>query len=246
MNDTTTILLTGSDGMLPALAPALERLGHTVRHEPLLRYDPPADWSVVDASLRDLGRAGALAVSSPRAARAYVRRARTLGVTAPPALPVWVVGEATAAGLEGWAEARWPSPVEAGKQGGARALAAAMLAASVQGPVFYPCGDRRLDVLPAALADAGLAVREVICYCTRELPADQVRLALHGAGIVVASSPSVARMLAAAHDAERRAALVVIGPATAAAAEAAGWIPAARARTPTSAGVLAAIRSVHP
>jgi uroporphyrinogen-III synthase len=242
------VVLTLSPDSFPGLADRLRELAVPVEERPLLSFAPPADWGPVDRALSRMSRYDALAFTSPRAAAAFVGR-RRLGSgskRAHDALPpIWTSGRGTAAALAPLAVAsRGASEDETGRIGAAAALAAAMLEASVEGPVLFPCGELRRDELPTRLRHEGLEVDEVVCY--RSVLADEAaaRAAADRAAILVVASPSVADLLARASLVGERPPMLAVGPTTAAAARASGWVPAAVAARPDIEALVAGVRSL--
>ena len=240
------VVLTLSLDSFPGLADRLRELAVPVEELPLLSFAPPADWGPVDRALARLSHYDALAFTSPRAATAFVRR---LGASSNPeheALPpIWTGGRGTAAAVAPLAVAtRGAREEETGRLGAAAALAAAMLAGGVEGPVLFPCGELRRDELPTRLRHEGLEVDEVVCY--RSVLADEAaaRAAADRAAILVVASPSVADLLARASVAGERPAMLAVGPTTAAAARASGWAPAAVAARPDIDALVAGVRSL--
>jgi uroporphyrinogen-III synthase len=128
--------------------------------------------------------------------------------------------------------------------GAADALAQAMLAAGVSGPVLFPCGDLHREELPARLRGKGIVVEEVVCYRTLLAAVSDARAAAERALVLVVASPSVADLLARACPLRVRPALLAVGPTTAAAARASGWPPAAVASSPTTEALTTSIRSL--
>ncbi|HYC32009.1 MAG TPA: uroporphyrinogen-III synthase [Gemmatimonadales bacterium] len=236
-----TVVVTASAGTFPGLAEALRALPAAVEERPLMTFAPPLDWGPVDRAIEALEDLDGVAVTSPRAARAFAER---LGPAT--GLPgVWAAGEGTAAALgRAPAGVRTP-PVEAvGRLGAAGALVREMLAAGVRGPVLFPCGDIRRDELPARLRAEGIEVREVVCYRSVLAGESVARDAAERARVIVVASPSVADLLARACPEGVRPALLAVGPTTAAAARASGWPPAAVARRPSVDALVAGVRSL--
>jgi uroporphyrinogen-III synthase len=110
-------------------------------------------------------------------------------------------------------------------------------------------GDPAADTLPAGLRGLGLEVRETVAY--RALPDGRAAGAAAGLlargadAVTFASSAAVGHFLAAAGEGGRtlceRAAVVCIGPETAAAAQALGLGVRAVAAEPSVAGLLQAV-----
>jgi uroporphyrinogen-III synthase len=238
-----TVVVTASAESFPGLVEGLRDIPVAVEVCPLMSFAPPLDWVPVDAALRELTRFGALAFTSPRSARAFADRWATLGATAPHPGSVWAAGAGTADALgDGLGPIRRPDERDVGKSGAARALAEAMVAAGVRGPVLFPCGDHRRDELPARLRDAGMEVVEVVGYRTVLAGEVDARRAAERAQVLVVASPSVADLLARACPPGARPALLAVGPTTAAAARGSGWPPAAVAARPTAAALVAEVR----
>jgi uroporphyrinogen-III synthase len=244
-----TVVVTASAGTFPGLADALRQVPLEVRERPLLSFAPPADWSPVDEALDGLSRFDAIALTSPRAARAFgerlVGRFGGSPETGRHAPPVWAGGPGTVAALAGLVpEAHCPPPREVGERGAAAALAAAMLAAGVRGPVLFPCGETRREELSTRLRHEGVEVEEVVCYRSVLAGEDEARKAVEQADILVVASPTVADLLARSCPPEERPSLLAVGPTTAAAARASGWAPAAVAPEPTVEALLAEVRAL--
>jgi uroporphyrinogen-III synthase len=243
------VVVTAAEGSFPGLVSALRALPAVVEERPLIAFEPPLDWRPVDEAVRNLSRFDALAFTSPRAAAAFSRRATSGAPNAFPAgiPPVWAAGAGTAAALgDALCPVRMPSERAVGELGAAAALARAMLAAGVRGPVLFPCGDIRRDELPARLRADGVDVEEAVCYrsvLAGELAAKQ---AAERARILVVASPSVANLLARACREDDRPPLLAVGPTTAATARASGWIPAAVASKPTVDALVAEVRALLP
>jgi uroporphyrinogen-III synthase len=118
-----------------------------------------------------------------------------------------------------------------------------MLEARVLGPVLFPCGGNRRDVLPRRLREEGVSVDEVVCYESALADQDEAKAAAAGATLLIVASPSVAGLLSEACPPGSRPDLIA-GPTTAAAAREAGWEPAAVASHPDGDAVVAATGEV--
>lgn len=249
------VALTAAEGAFTGLADELADADVTLRVQPLLRFAEPESWQSVDAALAELGEFGALAVTSPRGASALAGRIamfRAKGAVhgvpwrMPPRLAVWTAGAATAAALGDLvAHPHCPADGAVRVLGAGAALAEAMLAAGVRGPVLFVCGDRRRDELPMRLRAAGLEVQEAVCYRTVVADVTDARETAAGADVIVVASPSVAQLLGRC-GAVHRPPLIAIGPTTTSAAAAAGWPAAVTADAPTPAAVARAIRHFLP
>lgn len=233
------VVITTSAGSFPGLVEEIRALPAPVEERPLMSFAPPPDWGPVDRALAELGRFEAVAVTSPRAARALAERAGQ--VTGGP--PVWTAGPGTGTALgRRLGPVRTPDPALVGSLGAAAALSRAMLEAGVRGPVLFPCGELRRDELPARLRAAGVDVTEVVCYRSLLAGETEARNAAERATVLVVASPSVADLLARACPPDGRPALLAVGPTTAAAARAAGWPPDAVARRPAVEALVTGVR----
>jgi uroporphyrinogen-III synthase len=242
-----TVVLTSSDGSFPGLVAALQELSVRVEERPLLTFAPPSDWSSLDTALAILPTYRSIALTSPRAARAFAERIRTrkpmLAFKERPR--VWASGTSTAEPLEDILGPVRLAPEKAvGTAGAGRALARAMLEAGARGPVLFPCGEAHREELPAELRAAGLVVEEVDCYRSLLASETQARAAAQQGNVIVVSSPKVADLLARSCPGSERPELLAVGPTTAESARAGGWSPAAVAPEPTARGVAAAVRAL--
>jgi uroporphyrinogen-III synthase len=220
----------------------LAALSIEVEEHPLLRFEPPEDWSPLDTALQELHRFDSVALTSPRAAQAVAERLRLRGSAHPPETGpmVWVVGVTTARALAGaLAPVRMPEQALDGSS--AAGLARAMLDFGCKGPVLFPCGERRREELPTLLRAGGCEVKEVVCYRSLLASPAEAKAAAERASLVVVASPSVMALLAESCVPAIRPQLVAIGSTTAASARASGWAPAAVADRPTSQHVASAI-----
>jgi uroporphyrinogen-III synthase len=236
-----TVVVTASAGTFPGLTEALRALPAAVEERPLMTFAAPLDWGPVDRAIESLERFDAVAVTSPRAARAFTERVGS--VRERPA--EWATGAGTATALgRALGTVRTPSAEAVGRLGAAGALARGMLAAGVRGPVLFPCGEIRRDELPARLRAEGVEVIEVVCYRSVLAGESAAREAAKLARVLVVASPSVADLLARACPTGTRPAMLAVGPTTAAAARASGWAPAAVARRPAVDALVAGVRSL--
>jgi uroporphyrinogen-III synthase len=237
-----TVVVTASPGAFPRLAEALAEAPVQILERPLLSFEPPVDWTPLDSALLQRGKYGSVALTSPRAAAALAGRVHALAISwaegdSPRA---WAVGARTAEALQG-IPGLLTSVAEPSTKPGAEALARVMLAAGASGPVLFLCGERRRDELPTILRENGLVVDEVVCYRTMLASAEKARAAASTATMLVVASPAVLELLVQVCPPSVRPALVAIGPTTAAAAQAAGWHPAAVASAPSTASLASAI-----
>lgn len=243
------VVITASTGTFPGLVEAVRAIPAPVEETPLMEFAPPLDWGPVDQALDRIGEFDAIAVTSPRAARAFAGRVATRGMTEQLARShrpsLWAGGQATADALgKAIGEVRQPSTKSSVRLGAAAALASAMLKAGVKGPVLFPCGDLRRDELPARLQDDGVDVEDVVCYRSVLASEGAARAAAERARVLIVASPSVADLLARACPPGVRPMLLAVGPTTAAAARGSGWPPAAVSSRPDAAGLAKAVRSL--
>lgn len=247
---TGTVVVTASTGTFPGLIEALLALPVAVEECPLMEFAPPLDWRPVDQALDRIHEFDAVAVTSPRAGRAFAGRVAMRGMSdafagGRPAL--WAGGQATAESLgRELGPVNMPPSKTSARMGAAAALAAAMLSDGVKGPVLFPCGDLRRDELPARLEDDGVAVDDVVCYRSVLASEGAARAAAERAQVLVVASPSVADLLARSCPPGVRPLMLAVGPTTAAAARGSGWPPAAVSNRPDAAALAAAVRSLLP
>ena len=237
------VVVTASRGTFAGLAESLNRPGITVEEQPLITFEAPESWSPLDAAVAELSRFDAVALTSPRAARAFAERLHLGGVTPAELRPViWAVGRGTAEALGDLAgQARTSDRVAEGSP--AAALAREMLVAGCRGRVLFPCGEIRRDELPGILRDGGCDVHEVVCYRSILATQAEARAAASRASLLVVASPSVMRLLVESCP-RQRPRLIAIGSITAESAEAAGWRPDAVAGDPSTRGVAIVITRV--
>jgi uroporphyrinogen III methyltransferase/synthase len=241
------IVITASSGSFPGLADALSAPGRAVVEQPLVHFTAPSDWSELDQALERLREYEALALTSPRAATALTARLVDRGIGWPEvnAPGVWAGGAATAAALFGaLGPVRTPAERAVGSSGAAGALAQLMLDAGVAGPVLYPCGSTRRELLPDRLRGKGVKVDEIVCYYSVVADDSAVKAAAAGATLLIVASPSVAQVLVDACPPSSRPDLIAVGPTTADAARNNGWEPAAVATYPALDAVVSAVGEV--
>lgn len=220
------VVLTHARGRLEALEAALRRRGDEVVRAPLIET-VPCSGAAARAAARKLLTCPWLLFPSRSAVEAWA----SLGLPlpgAPHGPKLGAVGGATAAALA----AAGARATLIGEPATAEGLARAFRARSdAAGPVGLPRGDRARPTLDDRLREAGFATAPVTIYRTERRPwrgGDE-------ADAVVVASPSAAEGLPAAL--AGRAALVALGPTTAAALHARGFAPLTAAR-PDAASVL--------
>lgn len=242
-----TVILTASAGTFPGLVEALRAIPIAVEERPLMSFSPPLDWAPLDAALNRWSSYGAVAFTSPRAARVVVERLKLLRISiGGQEIPdVWAVGPATNAALEGrLGPVRLPPGPHPEKIGAGAALARAMLEAKARGPVLFPCGETRREELAVELRQNRVEVDEVVCYRSVLADESEARAAAARGSVLVVASPSVVDLLARACPQPTRPELLAVGPTTAASARAAGWSPAAVAAEPSARALASTIRDL--
>ncbi len=243
-----TVVITASTGTFPGLIEALQALPVAVEECPLMEFAAPLDWSPVDRALERIQEFDAVAVTSPRAARAFAGRVATRNVTdafasGHPAL--YAGGQATAEALgTEMGAVRVPPSRRSSRMGAAAAVAAVMIEDGVKGPVLFPCGDLRRDELPARLTDDGITVEDVVCYRSVLASEGAARAAAERAQVLVVASPSVADLLARACPPGVRPLMLAVGPTTAAAARGSGWPPTAVSTRPDASALAAGVKAL--
>jgi uroporphyrinogen-III synthase len=235
------VVITASLGSILGLPEALRAHNLEASERPLLRFGPPQDWTAFDQALANIERFRAIAVTSPRAALALVRRIPRK----PCAVPAWTTGNISAMLLRA-AMTSVHATEYTESEGAAEAVAGAILQARTGSPVFFPCGDLHRNALIFRLQAAGVKVESVICYRTILGSTEDAKAACAGADLVLVASPSVARLLSDGVPAGARPLLMAAGPTTARAAENAGWPADIVARKPSAAAILEALSQLQP
>ena len=160
-------------------------------------------------------------------------------------LAAWVSGPQTATPLQGaFVPIHMPTGRDRGALGAARALARAMLAEQVTGPVLFPCGEEHRGELLQELGDKGVSVEKIVCYRSVLAEESEARIAASRGSVLVVASPRVAGLLARACPRDTRPELLAVGPTTAESARAAGWSPSAVAAEPTARALATAVRTL--
>jgi len=226
-----TILVTRPRSASRALVAELRQRGATVIECPLIRVepiDPPP-------SLHDLSRFDWIVFTSMHAVRSFAEALRIGGGDSRDlaGLRIAAVGARTAAEL--WSQLRLRAdlvPQEHRAAALSRALLAEMRRSETTPRVLFPCGTLAREELAAALREASVEVEELVVYRTlEEPPTPQARQAvermvrLGDLDAVLLYSPSAARSLVSHQVEVDEAAIVCVGPTTAAAASALGLGP---------------------
>jgi uroporphyrinogen III methyltransferase/synthase len=243
------ILITRPEGQADDLARILTAQGATVLHAPTIAITDPPSYTALDGALRGLGNYDWIVWTSANGFTRTLARMEALGI-APDALQrcrLAVIGRGTvralaAAGLtadllppDAVAESLRDALVEAGVGSGTRVLLPQSLVSR--------------DVLAAGLRDAGVQVDVVPAYQTvpnTDGAADVRRWLAEGRiDIALVTSPSTVNGLLALldgdHETMRRIPLACIGPVTADAVRALGFVPAFIASEHTNDGLVASL-----
>ena len=259
------IVLTHAPGRFEGLDAALRRRGHTVVRAPLIATVPRTGEDV-RAAAEALLTLPWLLFTSRSAVEAWSALEagwRAPGEPAGGAPRVGAVGRKTASALR--AAGAEPALVAERAPRSAGLADAFLQHPEAASPVGLPQGDRALPTLRRALERAGFETRPLVLYetVTQPWPGDAtgsdagavgagrgdngagdaaaLRAAASAAELIVLASPSAADALPA--EAAGRAALVAIGPTTAAALERRGLSPR-QARAPSVGGVLEEVEAV--
>jgi uroporphyrinogen-III synthase len=215
---------------------ALRAAGFSPRSIPVLAFNPVGD-EALQAALADPGRYAGVILTSPRAAERLVSTLEypDLPVVDWQQKPVFAVGPATGYILD--AAGFTPRGFD---RGSGASLAEAVRLHAAHGRWLFVCGDRRLEVLPEALHQAGVPFDECVVYETLVRPPAWEDLDAPWAAVFF--SPSGVTVFAGGwpgHWEDVRT--VAFGKTTAAALREAGRTARAVANAPTPAALVAAI-----
>jgi uroporphyrinogen-III synthase len=234
------ILLRSPDPSPDRYLEAFDRAGLRAQCEPVLSFSFPCQEALA-AHLHPRDAYAALIATSPRVGTALARvfEDRPALATAWRRAPAYAVGPKTAARLRDAGLA--PRGADAGS---ADALAEHIIEVDPAAPLLFLCGNRRRDVLPQRLRDAGVSFDEQVVYTTHTrtdlaLPASE-----HTPWLVFFSPSGLAAVMQSGIDpgAYRCAA---IGPTTGGALKEAGHPPAAVADAPTPSALVKTLREAH-
>jgi uroporphyrinogen III methyltransferase/synthase len=217
------VLVTRAEEQAPELAAGLRAAGAEPELVPMIRIDPPADWSAADAALDALASYDGLVFASANAVRALAERARLRGrPLAGFAGRVHCVGPRTAEAARAAGLAVEALPARRDAEGLAAAIAERAAPAGLR--FLLPRAEEGREILPERLRAAGAKVDAVAVYRTAPAPVDGpalcARLAAGEIGALTFASPSAVRRFAELLDAPARRALAgclvaAIGPVTA-------------------------------
>jgi len=235
------VLVTRATEQSGGLTDALRAAGAEPVLMPLIRFAPPADWSLVDDALHHLERYDALLFTSQNGVRFLLERARALGIEVVEGVSrAFCVGPATAkyAVSEGFDVEKLPE-----RSFDAEGMLAHFLAddGTAGRRFLMPRAERGRDLLPDGLRSAGASVDVVITYRTEAAPVDGeelCRLLERGRldALTFTSPSTVAAFCALLTESARRAAekawIVAIGSVTEKALRERDLIPDVVASTP--------------
>ena len=209
-----------------------------------MRIAAPDDPRPFHDALRSLSAYDWLLLTSANAVHALANAIRPAGAGLPATLQLASAGPATTEAIRSLLPGR-PVTAEATGAYGSHGLARALALVNVTGArMLFPVS----DLSPATLADAlrarGANVDVVVAYRTTvpDGAGERLRGALDaGVDAVTFASPSAVEAFALLGGPGRDIAAVVIGPSTASAAEAAGFVVAAMAEEATGEGLANAV-----
>jgi uroporphyrinogen-III synthase len=190
---TRYLLITRHPADCVGLQKLLEPHGWAVRPYPVLRVEDIEDtegWRDANALLEDWGDKLWLAMASPRAPERLVHQARERGLDRLLALPIAVVGDATAA-----AAARAGLRVELVGPGSGLGLAKDLFSfLEPQAPVLLVCGRERRTEFSEALDAAGHQVYQLVVYAMNPTPVRELPGLGPDLAAVALTSPRSARL----------------------------------------------------
>ena len=235
----------------PELFKTLESEGASVVAEPLLRFAPPEDTTVIDAALSKLGEFDWWLITSRHAVEFVSSRSRALGRPLSDLAGRVLVGAVGSATSNAAQAAGLKVSYAAHQQSGSGL--AAELALRVAGKRVLLLRSNLADSsLPRALAAHQAQVTDVVAYCTiGPNAAAKARLASLAWGLVDAAiffSPSAIRNLVDAIGQEKIKTLancvaVAIGPTTADALKETGFARSVQAEEPSLESIVAALHA---
>jgi len=247
-----TILITRPRSQTWETIEAVKQQGGRPLLFPVLAIMDPESWESCDAALKRLGDYDAIVFTSVNGVTAFHKRAGVLGVplNGLSRIPVYAIGEATAAGIESWGIRVKAIP----KQYSTEGLQDLFADASVRGTRFMLVqGSIARQDLREFLAEAGAITATVVVYRTVEVVPPEtdalVALLRNGAvDVVTFASPSAVRSFFHATRCEtlfraRGVPLIaVIGSTTSEEVKKRGLPVSVIAKTSTMAGLVEAIR----
>lgn len=242
------VVITRTPEQAGELIAQLEAAGAVPILVPTIAIGPPSSWQSLDAALRQLSKFSGVVFTSTNGVAGFFARAAYLRLQPSPRPGAWVcaLGPATAEALS--AHAGFQSTITPARAQ-AEGVVAALAGLPLEGREVLLVGAAEgRDVIPDALRGLGAQVTLAATHRTT-LAADSAagaRAALPGADAVVFTSPSTARNLARllGEDYRQRlegAALIAIGPITAAAVRELGLSAVFMAAEASPAGLMQAL-----
>jgi uroporphyrinogen III methyltransferase/synthase len=215
-----TVLITRAASQAAELRSRLEDLGARVIECPTIQIVPPQTWKPVDDAIRRLNTYQWLLFTSANAVEQFMDRMRQRG-PGRPAIPIAVVGSATAAKLAEWQLK--PSLVP--KEFRAEGLLAAFPENLVGTRILFPRAEVAREMLPDELRRRGATIDIVVVYRTVKAIFGNIGEILESERVdcIVFTSPST--IPDDLHGLPTGTALAVIGPVTSEAAQLLGLKP---------------------
>ena len=220
------VLLRSADGPEDRYVRALEKRSLQATCVPVLAFRFP-NQDALRSCLTDPSQYAGLILTSPRAVRALE------GIDLPKAVwdtwtdqPAYAVGPKTASAVRDIGFT--PSGEGAGS-----ASALESVIAKQKKPYLFLCGNRRRDVLPDALQEAGTPFEELIVYETGLRTALDIPDAREGDWLAFFSPSGIEAVTQHAADKAKGYQVAAIGPTTASALRDGGWAVDAVAETPS-------------
>jgi uroporphyrinogen III methyltransferase / synthase len=230
-----TVLITRAASQSAELRSRLEALGARVIECPTIQIVPPKTWKPLDDALRRLNTYQWLLFTSANAVEQFMDR---MGGRRP-AIPIAVVGSATAGKLGEWGL----TPTLVPKEFRAEGLLAAFEENLVGTRILFPRAEVARELLPDELRRRGATVDIIPVYRTVKAVAGNIGdilAAEHVDCIVFTSASTIPEDL---HSLPSGTALAAIGPVTAEAAQLLGLKPDIVPVESTVPGLVEAIRS---
>lgn len=212
-----TIVVTRAASQSAGLRSQLEDLGARVIECPTIHLVPPKSWKPVDDAIRRLNTYQWLLFTSANAIEQFMDR---MGERRP-AIPIAVVGAATAAKLEEWGLKASLVPKEFRAEG----LLAAFPENLVGTRILFPRAEVARELLPEELRRRGANVDVVTVYRTAKAMTGNIGEILETEHVdcIIFTSPST--IPEGLHMLPTQTALAVIGPVTREAAQLLGLKP---------------------
>ncbi|MCC7140068.1 MAG: uroporphyrinogen-III synthase [Planctomycetes bacterium] len=221
------VVVVATEETAAAWARSVEAAGRAAVALAFARAAPPADLGAVTRALAQADLVLATSANAARYLPAGVGGGR----------PAAAVGAATARALEAVG-----FRVDVRGDGGAEALARALVRSRARGRVLWLRGERAREDGAAVLRDAGFVVDEVVAYAVEDDVAFPAAVRATAAAAYVVGSPAAARALAAAVSLAG-VPCVAVGDATAQALRAEGADDVSVASRPTAADLARAVEA---